>query len=208
MLKRLFLAIFLFASNDLAWSKEPPKAPQVEAKQHPESGLKAQENRGQQTAPSTQPLPGIPEISAEGTDRKGQSKTTDGSEQGTEFWPPLYGYRLKVTDTLLASITFLLFLATFALWLATRALVRGSERTANAQLRAYVACIPQGVKGVNPSERLAYSYTLLNGGSTPAHNMQHATVIRLLPHPLPNNFPFPQLPAEKPSRLVLPPEFR
>jgi hypothetical protein len=29
--------------------------------------------------------------------------------QGTEFWPPLFGYRLKVTDTLLVTVTFLLF---------------------------------------------------------------------------------------------------
>jgi hypothetical protein len=38
----------------------------------------------------------------------------------------------------LAGITFLLFLATLALWLATQRLVRSAEKTARAQLRAYV----------------------------------------------------------------------
>jgi hypothetical protein len=95
MLKHLFLAVFLFASSDLVWSQEPPKAPQVEPKQQPESGLKAQKDRSQQTAPPTQPLPSVPEISTERTDRKGQSKSKEGSEQGTEFWPPLYTTGLK-----------------------------------------------------------------------------------------------------------------
>lgn len=186
MLKHLFLAIFLFASNDLAWSKEPPKAPQIEPKQHTESGLKGQENRGQQTAPSTQPLPGIPEISAEGTDRKGQSKTTDGSEQGTEFWPPLYGYRLKVTDTLLAGITFLLFLATFALWLATRKLVRGSEKTAERQLRAYL--LP---KGGTISPKMDYAViTFSNNGQTPAYNVLASSAHAVVNFPLSNSAVF------------------
>jgi hypothetical protein len=36
-------------------------------------------------------------------------KQTELSEEGTEFWPSLFGYRLKITDTLLVTVTFLLF---------------------------------------------------------------------------------------------------
>jgi hypothetical protein len=136
MLKNLFLAVLLFVSSDFAWSQEPPKTPQVEPKQQPESGLKAQENRGQQTPSPNQPLSNVPQIATDGTNSKGKSKAEERSEQGTEFWPPLYGYRLKVTDTLLVGITFLLFLATLALWLATRKLVNGAEKTSERQLRA------------------------------------------------------------------------
>jgi hypothetical protein len=57
-------------------------------------------------------------------------KQTELSEEGTEFWPPLFGYRLKITDTLLVTVTFLLFAATLALWLATRRLVKSGENTA------------------------------------------------------------------------------
>lgn len=106
MLKNLFLAVFLFVSSDCAWSQDPPKDPQVEPQKQPESGFEAQENRGQHTASPQQPFSGIPKIGPESANRKGQSKAEDGSEQGTEFWPPLFGYRLKVTDTLLVSITF------------------------------------------------------------------------------------------------------
>jgi hypothetical protein len=40
--------------------------------------------------------------------------------------------------TALAFLTLVLAVGTFFLWLATRRLVRGSEKTARAQLRAYV----------------------------------------------------------------------
>lgn len=58
--------------------------------------------------------------------------------QGTEYWPPIFGYRLKVTDTLVALFTGGLFVATWLLWEATKKLVQGAELTAERQLRAYV----------------------------------------------------------------------
>ncbi len=172
MLKYLVPAVFLFASSDVAWSQEPPKAPQIEPKQQSESGLKAQENRGQKTAPSTQPLVGAPEIGTKGTDRKGQSESNERSEQGTEFWPPLYGYRLKVTDTLLVSITFLLFLATSALWFATRQLVRGTETAFNKLERPYLF-ITNAKNFFHDKERApmgiaSVAYEVANHGKTPA----------------------------------------
>jgi hypothetical protein len=163
MLKRLFFAIFLFASCDLVWSQVPPKTPQVEPEQQPEGGLKTQDGSTQQPNTSTQPPPSIPEVKSDGADRKRESKTEEGSEQGTEFWPPFRGYRLKVTDTLLAGITFLLFLAILALWWSTRKLVRGAEKTAERQLRAYVS-ITQ-VKIIRMRRSIAVEFT--NSGQTP-----------------------------------------
>jgi hypothetical protein len=199
MLTRIFLAVFLFAPTDLAWSQESPKAPQVEPKQQPESGLKTQKNSGQQTAPSTQPLPAIPEIGAEGTDRKGQSKSKEGSEQGTEFWPPFYGYRLKVTDTLLAGITFLLFLATFALWLATRKLVRSAEKTAQRQLGAYVFVSgARIIHGITDNNILEVHVEIKNSGQTPAYKMMAVTGLHF------DTYPPPQ--PRFPIRIIRPSE--
>jgi hypothetical protein len=96
--------------------KHPPYAPAVKAEQQSNSGLQAHK----------------------GDNAEGQPKAEHGEEEGTEFWPPVFGYRLKVTDTLVAVFTALLFFATLALWLSTRALVRGAEDTAERQLRAYV----------------------------------------------------------------------
>jgi hypothetical protein len=179
----VLLVIACFDSVTLGQSQEPPKAPQVEPQQRPESGLKSQENRNQQNAPTTQPLPGVPEVSAESADRKGQSKSEEGSEQGTEFWPPLYGYRLKVTDTLLAGITFLLFLATFALWLATRKLVRSAEKTAKQQLRAYIGVSLRRATEFNVGAVPKAIFDYKNFGKTPARDVRHWANMTIEPHP-------------------------
>lgn len=69
---------------------------------------------------------------------EGGNDSADSKEQGTEFWPSFMGYRLKITDTLIALFTALLFFATIALWLSTRGLVRGADDTSKKQLRAYI----------------------------------------------------------------------
>lgn len=56
----------------------------------------------------------------------------------SEFWPPLFGYRFKVTDTLMVWVTFLLFIATVGLFRATKSLVSGAEKMSKQQLRAYL----------------------------------------------------------------------
>ncbi|NEU13829.1 hypothetical protein G3T14_17095 [Methylobacterium sp. BTF04] len=88
---------------------------------------------------STPVQPSVLPPSAEG---KSQAKAENGSEEGTEFWPPFAGLKLKITDTILVVFTAGLFFATYALWLATRALVRGSDKTAARQLRPYVVLKP------------------------------------------------------------------
>jgi hypothetical protein len=60
------------------------------------------------------------------------------NRESTEFWPAIFGYRLKVIDTLIALFTFCLFLATLYLWRATKQLVDGARMTAEQQLRAYI----------------------------------------------------------------------
>jgi hypothetical protein len=67
-----------------------------------------------------------------------QHNANEGAENGTEFWPSILGFRLKITDTLVALFTAALSIATFFLWRATRNLVKGADDTAQRQLRAYV----------------------------------------------------------------------
>jgi hypothetical protein len=55
----------------------------------------------------------------------------------SEYWT-IAEHELKITDTLVAVFTALLFFATLLLFFATRALVLGAEKTAERQLRAYV----------------------------------------------------------------------
>src|SRR5258707_854604 len=101
----------------LPWVYSPAhQTPRVPAQQQTNRGI------GNQEEPNT----------ATGTsENKRAHNEQDGGEQGPEFWPPLFGYRLKLTDTLLVLFTAALFIATWFL-------VTGAEKTAERQLRAYV----------------------------------------------------------------------
>lgn len=93
--------------------------------------------------------------------------------EGDEFWPPLWGYRLKVTDTLVAGFTALLFIATLALYQATRNLVLGADRTAERQLRAYVYVEKTHLN--YEKGHWEHSYRIKNFGQTPAHKVRLAS---------------------------------
>lgn len=110
-------------------------------------------------------------------------------EEGTEFWPAFFGYRLKVTDTLVAGSTALLFFATLALWLATRALVRSAEETAQRQLRAYISITPKLVfNWRHPTHHLGISMDIENHGQTIGFEIRHNFGMAILDSPLPDDF--------------------
>jgi hypothetical protein len=124
-------------------------------------------------------------------------------EQGTEFWPPLYGYRLKITDTLLVAFTCLLFFATVALWWSTRRLVKGAEITAQRQLRAYL-----GVKGAriishDGGNTFVVEIQIINSGQTPARRVTHSIAAELqVLHGRPLDF---QMPNRQPGEWFMTP---
>jgi len=97
------------------------------------------------------------------------SHSREAAADGDEYWPPLYGYRLKVTDTLLTAFTFLLFLATLALWFATRGLVRSADRNAGLQLRAYVSVQSCRVEDYVVGKPVSIVVVVRNSGQTPSH---------------------------------------
>jgi hypothetical protein len=162
----LFLALFLLC--DPVWSQEPPQTPKAEAQKQPESGLKPQEKNQEQTQPAKQLSPAAPQIGAERAEGKRQGESRERSEQGTEFWPALRGYRLKVTDTLLVAVTFFLFLSTVALWLSTRKLVKTSEITAQRQLRAYISVEKAEIMSALPTGQIAQPGMIISAHHRPA----------------------------------------
>jgi hypothetical protein len=99
---------------------------------------------------------------------KCRAQTHPGEVEGKEFWSVL-GYRLKVTDTLLVVFTSLLFLATVALSLATRSLVRGADKTAERQLRAYIYTETTNITFKDGEWKLWYR--IKNFGQTPAYDV-------------------------------------
>ena len=169
-----FLALLLLTVTALAQSQEPPKAPEIETQQQTEGGLKTQNNGASQN-PTTNPTSIIPAGHSDPGDNKPEQKPSKGSDEGTEFWPSFFGYRLKVSDTLLVGFTFLLFLVTLALWWSTRRLVRNADQTAKRQLRPYIVVKPSfGYDGKN---RPLVQIIISNIGQTPA--LQIATFSRL-----------------------------
>lgn len=92
--------------------------------------------------------------------------TNNTGNEGTEFWPSLFGYRLKVTDTLVAVFTALLFLATILLYRATREVVKRAEDTAMKQLRAYVNVSSARISNVANVKQIELKSR--NYGRTPA----------------------------------------
>ena len=112
------------------------------------------------------------------------------AEQTGEYWPPIRGYRLKVTDTLIAAFTALMLLATWLLWRATRQLVRNSEINAERQLRAYLAVVPKTIGGFRPGTVGRIEWVTKNLGQTPAQKIRHRYAWAVLPNPLPARHKF------------------
>lgn len=183
-LRYLVIALTLlaaFASNSWGRSQEPPKqAPEVKSEQKPDSGLKPEQpaEHHEQGTPNTPAA--VPEVLADSRDRKCRSDCPDAEQEGTEFWPPFHSYRLKVTDTLVAAFTALLFVATIALWWSTRRLVRGADETARKQLRAYVGIECCQVITKDLGNTFVVEVRIKNAGETPARDVHHFITAEIL----------------------------
>ena len=138
----------------------PPQAPEIKTEQQSTNRLQDDETSKAGQSQSTEPEPHSQSITSASANDKSGTEARNPEEQGTEFWPPLFGYRLKVTDTLLALFTAALFVVTLFLWLATRNLVRGADDTSQRQLRAYVGvqkielrCVGFGIPDYQPAPK-------------------------------------------------------
>jgi hypothetical protein len=176
--------IVIVAGLSHALLKHPPYAPAINAEQHSDSGLKAEQNNNEKRSTADNATTGAPRIGSEGGCGKCQSKAEHGEEEGTEFWPAFLGYRLKITDTLVAAFTALLFFATVALWVSTRNLVRGAEKTAERQLRAYVFATAARVRHFAINEPVEIEVLIRNTGQTPAYGVYHCMSIAMSNPPL------------------------
>jgi len=166
----------------------------------------------QQQAPSSPPMQKVERKPQSGTSddlatgspkgAKEASVTNHENEDGTEFWPSFHGYRIKVTDSLLAIFTFLLAIFTLLLWCSTRALAKGADDTAKRQLRAYVAAKPIALSFFGSTVPVTATVQITNHGITPAFNVESYACVNILPFPLPANSGLPELP-KSPSRFVL-----
>lgn len=190
-------AVFLSLAVWSVHSHASTQDQQIMAEKKIDNYDKAKQNTGfiKQISDTTTRYSSIPASSSSTPTFEFDGKARD--EVGTEFWPPLFGYRLKVTDTFLVFFTCLLFVATLYLYRATRDLVKGADKTAGRQLRAYVF-----VKKINTSivnnpdiglvDNWRITVELGNGGNTPTKNLLVHTNWDSFPEkPMPDDFSFP-----------------
>lgn len=89
---------------------------------------------------------------------------SDANEGGGEFWPPVFGLRLKITDSLLVAFTGLL-------WWSTWGLVSDAKKSSERQLRAYVHVKRCDITKVDYAGFPTAAVTIQNYGTTPAHKL-------------------------------------
>jgi hypothetical protein len=185
-----------------ALKQHPPYAPEIHANQQPERGLQDKNEGNSEAENRPRVVPSGPAIGKFGEHER-KPETKDHGEEGTEFWPPLYGYRLKITDTLIAGFTALLFWATWLLWRATRRLVSGADDTSRRQLRAYVSGSVFHISSFDVDELAIFKIRLENVGITPARKVAHHSVVVVAPEPLPDSFEFPPIttPLSNPANI-------
>ena len=167
--------------NVIAHSQQPIQAPQIKPNQKTESRIENQKNTKQSPSPSKSTIPTKPNT---GNSNKNSEHRT---KEGSEFWPPLFGIRLKISDTLLVLFTLVLAIVTGGLWFSTRKMWQETKKSAQAALetaesiklseRAYVKIshLPPGLVGVDLPEEMnrtrkgyIVNIQIKNFGRTPA----------------------------------------
>jgi hypothetical protein len=86
-------------------------------------------------------------------------------EAHTDFW-------IAIGTLIIAAFTLLLGIATFLLWRATRNLVRGAERTAERQLRAYIGILHYEIRNAKTGQHPECDIAFKNFGLTPAYKVK------------------------------------
>lgn len=129
---RRLLGTVLFALSLVAWgniqSQQPQQTPQIKAEQQPKSLAKNQEHSNQSGPPLAAPQKEDP-----------QSNTDQSEQEGTEFWPSLRGYHIKITDSLLVFFTLVLAIFTGLLYRSTEKLWTATEKSIDLARQEFIS---------------------------------------------------------------------
>jgi hypothetical protein len=163
------VAVAFFSAYAGQYSSKAEQTEKINPEQRPEQVQAPGDMRAGDKPAATQGTSLTDNVRHHQGNRENSSDNNDGEHQATEFWPPFFGYRLKVTDTLIVCFTALLFAATVALWRSTGNLVQGAETTAQHQLRAYVH-VHKAVRLSPHHAAPHFALEIKNYGHTPARN--------------------------------------
>lgn len=91
---------------------------------------------------------------------------------------------VAVGTLFIAAFTVILAAATALLYFATRDLVRGADKTAERQLRAYVHTAESTVTNISTGNgNVTFTIRIKNFGQTPAHKLSVLVAVELAPFP-------------------------
>lgn len=91
------------------------------------------------------------------------------ASQGTEYWPAVWGVRLKITDSLLALFSLLLLIAVCGLWRSTHRSWRIARSQFDAVHRPHITVRSFETVGAGPgNENLSVAFFYVNTGDAPA----------------------------------------
>ena len=108
----------------------------------------------------------------------------DNNSEGTEYFPSIFGLRLKITDSFLVFFTLLL-------WWSTSRLVRGADINAERQIRAYVGFDSGVIDSLVTTAPTRVHVAIKNSGLTPAHDVRFQLSVYWAPLPHPGQIELP-----------------
>lgn len=156
------------------WPSQYPygQAPQVKAEQQAKDGIGSSDTAEHSPAPQE--------------NKAGQPQRQNGSEHASETTI----LSIKPGEWLIGIITWML-------WYATFKLVRGADRTAERQLRAYISVETGANLRQSRRRKTIFEFrpVVRNNGTTPANNVRIVSRVGLVPPDIPANFDYTLVPS-------------
>ena len=173
-----FLALaILFASvaDFRGQSQQPPNIPKPITNQQTNNAKNSQPKSSEQIKPAENVTPAIPVPPSDDLRKEPASDAKNIGDNGTEFWPILHGYRIKITDSLLATFTLLLvFIGAWQgghLRATVKAILSGDRPYIYPGVFDTTRLLPYGPNAVYPlSSKVPFpeiDWSFMNVGKTP-----------------------------------------